>query len=168
MYVSVKKRRHGKLAKCFVRRDCALYLRAKRDPAPGTPGSIGLAYCVMVTLRAGPWLFAGCWGRHDGDIRGAGGRGRGASDAAACHSCRHGSRGYKQQTELQIPPLRRAFTLAPYRRQPSHSSREPEDHRGPVSRGTQIPEYVLQGWRLPMQHSPSSLTIGCRGSQSCI
>jgi hypothetical protein len=31
MYVSVKKRRHGKLAKCFVRRDCALYLRGESE-----------------------------------------------------------------------------------------------------------------------------------------
>ena len=168
MYVSVKKRRHGKLAKCFVRRDCALYLRGE-----ARPGTWNARQCRARLLRDGhaqgqALAVAGFWGYHDGDIRGFGGRGRGASDAAACHSCRHGSRGYKQQTEVQIPPLRRAFPLAPYRRQPSHSSREPEDHRGQVSRGTQIPEYVLQGWRLPMQHSPSSLTIGCRGSQSCI
>jgi hypothetical protein len=63
MYVSVKKRRHGKLAKCFVRRDCALYLRGE-----ARPGTWNARQCRARLLRDGhaqgqALAVAGCWGR---------------------------------------------------------------------------------------------------------
>lgn len=68
----------------------------------------------MVTLRARPWLLLDAGAAMMVTFEVPAGVVEGLPMPPPCHSCRHGSRGYKQQTELQMPPLRRAFPLAPY------------------------------------------------------